>query len=355
MPLLLDTAQSGPGSEVRAANCVTVGLINNMPDTALEATERQFSDLVHSSARKTVVRLLLFSIPQVPRGAAARRDMAARYRDVSEMWDTRLDGLIVTGNEPKSKNLKDEPYWTALAQVIDWARQNTYSTIWSCLAAHAAVLHSDGIERVALPDKLSGVFDCAPAGAHPMLLGVRLPMHVPHSRSNGLPGRALKAAGYHILTRSAAVGVDMFVRQERSFHLFLQGHPEYEADTILREYRRDVGRYLRGERDRYPAMPRGYFDDEARAMLEAFRKRALAERSGDLIKSFPIRRLEAGLGLEAGFGSGWRASAIAIYENWFDYLKGRKAERRSPLVPMRRTWRDWPVHGGRLAADGQAS
>jgi len=346
MPLILDTAQTGSGGELRNANCVTVGLINNMPDAALEATERQFTDLMRLSARKTVVRLMLFSIPQVPRGIAARRDLATRYRDISALWDGRLDGLVVTGTEPKSKNLKDEPYWSALAQVIDWARHNTNSTIWSCLAAHAAVLHTDGIERSALPQKLSGVFDCAPASHHPMLRNVSLPMRVPHSRGNDLSERALKSAGYRILTRSGDAGVDMFVRQERSFHLFLQGHPEYEADTLLREYRRDVGRYLRGEGERYPAMPRGYFDDEAKANLEAFRKRALAERSGDLLKSFPMRRLEARL------AGGWRSSAVGIYENWFDYLKGRKAEIRSPLLPMRRAWRDWPARGAELAADG---
>ena len=56
---------------------------------------------------------------------------------------TQLDGLIVTGNEPKSKSLKDEPYWPALSQVIDWVRVHTYSTICSCRAAHAAVFASD--------------------------------------------------------------------------------------------------------------------------------------------------------------------------------------------------------------------
>ena len=349
MPLLPDTTPSGPGSDVRTADCVTVGLINNMPDAALEATERQFTELVALSAHNTLVRLVLFSIPQVPRDAAVRRDMAGRYRDISAMWDTHLDGLIVTGNEPKSKALKEEPYWPALAQVIDWARANTYSTVWSCLAAHAAVLHSDGIERVALPEKLSGVFDCTPADAHPMLRGVAVPVCVPHSRANDLSERALKAAGYRILTRSSAAGVDMFVRQEGSFHLFLQGHPEYEADTLLREYRRDIGRFLRGERERYPAMPQGYFDADARATLEVFRKRALAERRGDLIKSFPMGRLQARL------GDSCRASAIAIYENWFDYLRGRKAEGRSPLLPGRRTWRDWPLRRAPLAAEGSAT
>jgi homoserine O-succinyltransferase len=345
MPLLLDTAQSGSANEVRAANCVTVGLINNMPDAALEATERQFTGLIRASTRDTIVRLLLFSIPEVPRADTARREMAGRYRDVAELWDTALDGLIVTGTEPKSKDLKEEPYWGALTQVVDWAREHTASTIWSCLAAHAAVLQCDGIKRRAFAEKLSGVFDCTAADAHPMLRDVALPMRIPHSRCNDLPERALQASGYRILTHSAAAGVDMFARQDRSFHLFVQGHPEYEPGTLLREYRRDIGRFLRGEREQFPQAPQGYFGAEATAVLDAFRKRALADRRVELLARFPMRWLEAGL------GGGWRSSAIAIYENWFDYLKGRKAERRRPpLASMRRSWRDWPARGS--AADG---
>lgn len=345
MPLIVDSNRSGSGGEISPAHCVTVGLINNMPDAALEATERQFTDLLRASARHTAVRLTLFSIPQVPRGAAARRQMAASYRDVSAMWNMRLDGLIVTGTEPKAKNLKDEPYWNALAQVIDWARQSTNSTVWSCLAAHAAVLHSDGIERSPYSEKLSGVFDCAPASAHPILRGVALPMRVPHSRGNDLSERGLKAAGYRILTHSPTAGVDMFVRQERSFHVFLQGHPEYESDTLLREYRRDIGRYLRGECEHYPEMPRGYFDEDAKAILDAFRRFAFAQRNPDLLKTFPRWQLEAGL------DRGWRSSAVAIYENWLDYLRGRKAERRPPLLHRRRTWRDWPLRHPPHGAD----
>jgi len=336
MPLLLD-ADTTPAGTVAAANCVTVGLVNNMPDAALEATERQFVELARASARSTVVRLVLYAIPQVPRGEAARRDMAGRYRPISELWNSRLDGLIVTGTEPRSENMKDEPYWGTLGAVIDWARHNTTSTIWSCLAAHAAVLQSDGIKRRAFKQKLSGVFECRPMAPHPMLRGAALPLCVPHSRCNDLPERALKACGYRILTRSTEAGVDMFARHDRSFHLFLQGHPEYEADTLLREYRRDIGRYLRGERDEYPAAPHGYFDGEAIELTEAFRKRALADRRPDLIRSFPKRTLETGI------TTAWRATATALYENWFDYLKGRKLERRSPALPRRRVWRDWPA------------
>jgi homoserine O-succinyltransferase/O-acetyltransferase len=349
MPLVLDTALSGSESELGAANCITVGLINNMPDAALEATERQFTDLIRASSRETAVRLVLYFIPEVPRGAEARKDVAGRYREVGELWDARLDGLIVTGTEPKSESLKDEPYWDALARLIDWARTQTTSTIWSCLAAHAAVLQSDGIERRAYTEKLSGVFACAPADAHPMTSRRAQPMLVPHSRRNDLPEKSLQAAGYRILTRSAEAGVDMFARQERSFHLFLQGHPEYERATLLREYRRDIGRYLRGERETYPNAPLGYFSEQAVGLLEAFRNHATADRRGDLLASFPTRWLEAGL------AEGWRSSAIALYERWFDYLKGRKTERRSPLAPMRRAWRDWPLSGARAVAERPAT
>jgi homoserine O-succinyltransferase/O-acetyltransferase len=338
MPLLFDIERPGSTAEVRAADCVTVGLVNNMPDAALKATERQFVELLRESARSAVVRLLLFAVPEVPRSDSARQDMDGRYRDVGELCNTHLDGLIVTGTEPKSKNLKDEPYWNALGQVIDWAHEHTTSTIWSCLAAHAAVLWTDGVERQPLPQKCSGVFECEAIDRHPLTRGVVLPMNVPHSRLNDLPERALESCGYRILTRSAVAGVDMFVKQDGGVHLFLQGHPEYEADSLLREYRRDIDRYLRGERDKYPPAPQGYFDQEATAWIGAFRDRALANRDGELIKTFPIRELEARLERR------WRSTAVAIYENWFDYLKQGKVDRQTSLAPRRRAWRDRRSH-----------
>src|SRR5262249_34994245 len=161
--------------------------------------------------------------------------MAERYRDIAELWDARLDGLIVTGTEPRAANLADEPYWESLSTLVDWAREHTSSTIWSCLAAHAAVLHADGIARRTLKEKRSGVFDCHRAMAHPMTEHFPLPLWVPHSRYNDLPERALAASGYSILTRSETAGVDAFAKLDGSFFLFFQGHPEYDADTLLRE------------------------------------------------------------------------------------------------------------------------
>jgi len=346
MPLLLDTSRSASTNEIHASNCVTIGLINNMPDPALDATERQFTDLIRAAASKTIVRLLLFSIPEIPRAETTRQDMAERYRDVSELWGAHVDGLIVTGTEPRMKNLKDEPYWATLSRVVDWARDYTTSTVWSCLAAHAAVLHVDGVERRPLAGKLFGVFDCEPGASHPMTHDAKSGLRVPHSRYNDLPEPALTACGYRILTRSAVAGVDMFARQDKSFHLFLQGHPEYEGKTLLREYRRDVGRYLRRERDDYPGLPLDYFDGHATAIAAAFRERALIDRREHLIAGFPFGELDAGL------ESPWRPTAIGIYEKWLEYLSGRKSDQRPLTTPLRRAWRDWPTPAARQAADG---
>src|SRR5579863_6177914 len=118
MPILLDTARPGATPEFRGENCLTIGLVNNMPDAALDATERQFIDLVRAASPGLIVRFKLFAVPEIPRSEQAHLALAARYREVSELWDTQLDGLIVTGNEPRAPSLRDEPYWPSLIKLM---------------------------------------------------------------------------------------------------------------------------------------------------------------------------------------------------------------------------------------------
>ncbi len=296
-----------------------IGLVNNMPDAALRATERQFIDLLAAAAGDTLVRLHLFSLPELPRGPAARAHVKAGYADLSQFKNGRLDALIVTGSEPIAASLSDEPYWQALTDVVDWAEQHTISTIWSCLAAHAAVLHLDGIGRRRLPAKRFGLYEFVPTGGHPMLDGVTSPMWVPHSRWNDLAESDLRAHGYEVLTRSAVAGVDIFAKQWNSLFLFLQGHPEYNPDTLFREYRRDMTRYLRGERDSIPDLPAHYFDARSEKALARFGLRAKAERSPELVARLPE------CGTLTGAIDEWRASAIQIYRNWLHYVATMKS------------------------------
>lgn len=330
MPLLVDTGRSGSVGDLRGANCLNIGLVNNMPDAAFSATERQFVELIRAATPDAVVGLKLFSIPEVPRSVEMQAELAGRYRAVAELWDTRLDGLIVTGTEPRAAVLTDEPYWPTLSRLIDWARENTASAVWSCLAAHAAVQRTDGIERRLLSEKLFGMFTGETISEHWLLAGAPT-LSMPHSRWNDLPESALADCGYRVLSGSAATGVDAFVREERGpfLSVLFQGHPEYEADSLLREYRRDIGRFLRGERETYPAAPQNYFSDEASALAETFQAHALADCRPDLMAEFPMNALARGL------QGTWRRSAVGVYRNWIGYLMDRRAKRRASAFTRR--------------------
>src|SRR5207253_785601 len=140
-----------------------------------------------------------------------------------------------------------------------------------------------GIVRRQLDGKRFGVFECARVSDHPLTASTPPRLQMPHSRWNEVPEEALIACGYRVLTRSAGAGVDLFVKQRRSLFVFFQGHPEYEPVTLLLEYRRDIGRFLRRERETYPTMPEGYFDDDTVGALTRLRERALSDRREELL------------------------------------------------------------------------
>jgi homoserine O-succinyltransferase len=291
---------------------LTIGLVNNMPDTALQATERQFVQLLKAAAGNNRIHLHCFSLPSMKRSQATQRLIDSQYADIADLGRLHIDGLIVTGAEPKAADLPGEPFWQDLTAVIDWAKTNTRSTIWSCLAAHAAVLHLDGIERQPLDAKCSGVFDCAKVSDHWLTQGIASPLKIAHSRLNALQESDLAARGYQVLTRSAAASVDIFAKQLRSQFIFFQGHPEYDALSLQREYLRDITRFIARERDSYPAFPTGYFNTETEIKLASFQKLASAERKLPLSVPLPV------LTLRPDIAAG--AAAPLLFGNWLRYL-----------------------------------
>ena len=300
MPVVLDT----PASPARGgAGCLEIGLLNNLGDAGMEGGERQLLDLFSESCGAARVRLRLFSLPSIARGAEARARMAATYHGFDTLLAGRLDGLFVTGAEPRAASLSDEAFWPELTRVIDWARTGTRSTIWSCLAAHAAVLHLDGIARRPLPAKCTGVFAVTASGDHPLLAGAGDRLQVCHSRWNGLDETELANAGYDVLTRGA-IGVDSFVRGCGSLFVFLQGHPEYDAGALGREARRDLARWQADATYR-PSVPTNYVSAEDEAALRAHVAAGHAEAA------LP----------EIGAPMPWRRDfAVALTRNWLGLL-----------------------------------
>ena len=209
-----------------------------MPDGALEATERQFLSLLNSASDGMSIRLSLYSLPDVPRNEMGERHVRRFYSSTESLRDRQLDGLIVTGREPLTSNLADEPYWESFTGILEWASENTRSTIWSCLAAHAATLHMDGIHRIKSSHKHCGVFDCTRLSDHPLTAGTparfKLRISMEHTRR---PVECLRIA-----CSPGRRELDIIKRQ-KSLFIFSKSS-RYESVRCC-EYRRDLSRYLR--------------------------------------------------------------------------------------------------------------
>ncbi|HEY5071334.1 MAG TPA: homoserine O-succinyltransferase [Caulobacteraceae bacterium] len=312
------------GRQPQAAPLLTrldIGLVNNMPDAALNAAERQFRGLLSAAAGDFDIRLHLFHIPGVERGELALSQLRGRYADVGRLPAAGLDAVIVTGAEPRADDLCEEPYWPAFARLVEWVAAAGTPSLWSCLAAHAAVLAMDGVGRHRLESKRTGVFAWERVGDEPALAGLPLRGATPHSRYNDLREDELLAKGYRILTRSPHGGVDLFARRRAGLMLFLQGHPEYDADSLLREYKRDLGRWMRGAQAP-PPVPQAYFPRRLERALRLVGRagRGSTQRARAAALEGSLERFTPTLA--------WRSEAVAIFASFLRMVAAEKRTRR---------------------------
>src|SRR5581483_6072192 len=99
MPLEVEHRGSCSRSSAHPRDSLTIGLLNNMPDPALEATELQFAALLGAAAGARTVRLRFSSLPHLPRGPEARARIDSSYWELDELLAERPDALITTGTE----------------------------------------------------------------------------------------------------------------------------------------------------------------------------------------------------------------------------------------------------------------
>jgi len=116
-----------------------VGLLNMMPDAALEATERQFFHLVGQSSQIAQFYIHPFTLNEIERGEKASRHIARYYQDFEQIKEQGLDALIITGANVGQPDLQLEPFWEPLKKIVDWSYDNVTSILCSCLATHAVL------------------------------------------------------------------------------------------------------------------------------------------------------------------------------------------------------------------------
>ena len=203
------------------------------------------------------------------------------YRSFAEVRDQRYDGMIITGAPVENMAFEDVNYWPELCEIMAWSLTNVHSTFHICWGAQAGLYYHYGIQKHPLPEKCFGVFKhrlIKPTA--PLFRGFDDRFLAPHSRHTEVRQEEILAVpGLELMSVSDEAGV-FIVKTENSRQFFITGHPEYDADTLAREYFRDRDRGLD------TALPEHYFpgDDHAKTPCVS-----------------------------------WRAHAQLLYTNWLNY------------------------------------
>ena len=301
------------------ADEIVIGLVNIMPFSARQRTEREFRSLLETGTNQSKLRLRCFTLDDRWKRSPAQSKFLVGYESMGALWPSRLDGLIVTGAEPHAASIADEPLLPLLRRLISWASQNTSAAIFSCFAAHAAVWCMDGVARRRLNEKLSGVFFGTKTHDHPVIAHLPPSWLVPHSRHNTVDEECLEDAGYSILSQTPRLGADMFMKQhDKCQFLFLQGHPEYGPDVLLREYCRDLRRFFNSSDYQYPNWPENYLDDASRAAFTMLRQHARGGRE-------PSQLADIELAAAQTLNHVWHGASVQIFTGWLESIIEHKA------------------------------
>lgn len=166
------------------------------------------------------------------------------YRPLdAHLADGPLDALVLTGAPVEDLELEDVHYWGELREILRYAREHVPSTLGLCWGglALAGLLE---IPKSPLPKKLFGVFDNrAIAEDHPLVAEQAPVFPCAHSRHSGITDEALERAAregtVRLLSHGKETGYSLFASSDDRYVAHL-GHPEYVAERLVFEWRRDT-------------------------------------------------------------------------------------------------------------------
>jgi len=307
-----------------------IGFLNMMPDAALQATERQFIRLVGGCNRIAQFFVYPFSLPGLPRSQETLDYIEQYYSDFETLRKEGLDALIITGANVANPTLKEEPFWEPLIEVVDWAQENVASILCSCLATHALLKHLHDIDRQPLPAKRWGVYSHrVSAPGHPLLREINTRFDIPHSRYNDISRDQLEAAGLSVLVDSPEGGVHLAASPDQFRIIYMQGHPEYDVASLLKEYRREVKRFADGILDTPPPFPEHYLPVAAQEHAKSQLQRAIQTRESGTAFDDTLEQDVAGL-----LDNTWGDTAKAVVNNWLGLVYGvTELDRRKQYMP----------------------
>ncbi len=288
-----------------------IGLLNMMPDAAMEATERQFFRLVGESNPIAQFYLHPFTLDSLPRGEKAQAHIDQYYESFDSIREQGLDGLIITGANVSGPELSNQPFWDPLIEVADWAHEHVTSTLCSCLATHAVLEFRYGQRRRPQPQKRWGVFPHWVVDAdHPLVTDANTRFDVPHSRWNDVSYEQFHSAGLRVLVQGDNGMVHLATSPDGIRSVFFQGHPEYDTISLLKEYKRDVVLQMEGKLEHYPPFPENYFTSHSQALLNEYHYRQQHSAPPHFPEGLVATELD----------NTWHDTALEIVGNWMGVI-----------------------------------
>jgi len=304
-----------------------VGLLNIMPDAALEATERQFFRLIGESNRVAQIYLHPFTLPIFERSKDAQSHIDKYYETFEDIKAQGLDALIISGaNEETNPHVSDESIWAPLKEALEWAFENVTSTLCSCLASHALLTYMYDQQPTWRRHKLWGVYPHKVRDReHPLVHGMNTTFDAPHSRYSEITRPQFEKAGMKILAETPGGHVHLATSPDGFRMICMQAHPEYDIFSLLKEYKREITNFINGEREDYPQFPKNYFGPIAQEKLGEYRNLVLAEGK----EPYPFPEDDIIPLLE----NTWADSARSFISSWIGYVyQTTDMDRRKPFM-----------------------
>lgn len=249
-----------------------IALLNLMPASAMEQTEVQWLRFMSHGILQVEPILMKFDEDLRGLKGSSRASVLNRYRSFSEVKEMGIDGLIITGDNLELRDQNDGiealpfgeiNYSAQLMEVINWARQNVHSTIYSCLASHFALNFLYGVVREIGESKIFGVFDHKVNHDVTSFLtsGMDDVIRAPHSRWGNVPVSQVARTPVEILASNETIGwlLAQVKNEAEGYDIFIQGHPEYDRDDLHNEHTRDGASSSE--------LPEGYYSTDGSPLL----------------------------------------------------------------------------------------
>ena len=230
-----------------------IALLNLMPDKI--RTETQFARVIGSTPLQ--VEMTLLNTGSYKSRNTSERHLLDFYKTWDQVREETFDGLVITGAPVETMPFEEVDYWPELTQILDWAQTNVFRAFHICWGAQAALYHYHGVPKHRLPRKMFGIFRHRILKSDSSLLqGFNDEFSIPVSRhTETRKSDVPKVPGLNVLAESEESGLCLMEDvPHRAAYMF--NHLEYDADTLKREYERDL------EAGELIQVPKHYFPED---------------------------------------------------------------------------------------------